>query len=179
MQLIHKRQQIVTPSTYLRMSLALIVTMATGCSILGSDDDKFEGITVTNEIAEIISVDPNDWCLTEADSLCLPTDTTDAADTTIVVGSVLPITCYGFGPAYPNPSSDKVKVEYRVPDSGRVVVWIEAPSGVSPSRDTIVNNSFAAGVHMVEWNATNRKSAIYRFHFQAGGVHCVGDVQIK
>jgi len=166
------------PKLILQLFISAFAIVAVGCSILDSDDVKFEGITVTNANAEVISIDPNDWCVSEADSLCLPKD---SSDTTRGPDVDIRPHCYSFGPAYPNPASDFVKITYSVPSAMNVKFWVEAQTHVEfdSASQAFHAETSSAGVFEIEWNVSEWQSAIYRFHFEGGGIHCIGDVKVE
>lgn len=160
----------------MRLGLLLLVGLAhiCGCSPLDSEDEgttvTFEGITVTNDIAEVISTDPNDWCLNRVDSLCGPPDTTSVLST-----------CYSFGPAYPNPVTESINVPFSMPVHGLYKVSIEPPTNIVLPDSVALSYEGVDGAGFVTLRiiVTDWQPAIYRFHFEAGGVHCFGDVQVK
>ena len=120
----------------------------------------FQGITETDEVGNIISVDPDDWCYATEPGV------------------------YAFLPAYPNPTEGACTLTFVLPEAADVNIMITKWVG-DPIRIVrrLVNGEYAAGTHTVVWDGRDDDgdllgADVYRVLMTAGDFTCYGDVQI-
>jgi len=147
----------------------LSLTLA-ACSDNSSEPEKivYSGITMTNEVGDMISLDPDDWCYEPA-----PTAYRDAP--TGIAKQILP-SKFTFGPAYPNPFNGSTTITVALPIATSVLVTIHDGGTFL---DTLVEDSFAAGVQTFEWNATGLTTGIYRVFVETPEWSCYGDLDVR
>lgn len=154
---------------YLNLIAIFVVLLSISCSDSVTDPGKpvFTGITETNEIGEIMSIDPGDWAC--ADSSYAPNDT-DSSNTHILPSK------FCFGPAYPNPTNDRTSIEMTFPVSTHATIIVSDGGSYT---DTLFSEAFDAGAHVFEWNGESLPKKIYRFTISAGDWKSYGDVDLR
>jgi len=129
--------------------LGILVVVAGGC---GSEEmvnpllGNLRGITETNESGSIVGpVDEDDWgCLESGSETLAERDRHAAEDGGF---ARFGLCC---GPAYPNPCSKTTRIDFSVPRSGRVVLFIIDRGG--SVIHTLVDKKMGAGNHFVVWD---------------------------
>ncbi len=86
-----------------------------------------------------------------------------------------------FGPAFPNPCQELVKIPFSLAASQLVIITIHPPDG-SPYFP-IVASQLPAGHHRAEWNCRDTQGqlvskGIYAAHIVAGDLDCWGDIEV-
>ena len=120
----------------------------------------FQGITETDEVGNIISVDPDDWCYAGEPGV------------------------YAFLPAYPNPTEGACTITFVLPEAADVSIMITKWVG-DPIRIVrrLVNGEYAAGTHTIVWDGRDDDgdwlgADVYRVLMTAGDFSCYGDIQV-
>lgn len=146
-----------------------VVLLSSSCSDSVTDPNKpvFTGITETNEIGEIMSIDPGDWAC--ADSLYVP-NYTDSTNIHILPNK------FCFGPAYPNPTNGRVSIGMTFPLATYAVVVVSDGGSYT---DTLFSKAYAAGQYVFEWNGESLPKRMYRFTISAGDWKSYGDVDLR
>jgi len=154
---------------YLNLLAMFIILSSNSCSDSGTDPVKpsFTGITETNEIGQVLSVDPGDWSCDE------PIIRPDSSDSTIQ--NVLP-SKFCFGPAYPNPTNGRTSIGMAFPVALHALVIVYDGNLFV---DTLFNQAFNAGQHVFEWNGESLPKKIYRFTISTNDWNSYGDVELR
>ncbi|MCK4578806.1 MAG: hypothetical protein KAU50_08445 [Candidatus Marinimicrobia bacterium] len=128
------------------------------------DQEEFTGITETDYLGRLIGeIDSTDW---------------DAPDSSGNGG--IPDR-YAFNPAYPNPTSVSLTLQWQLPVSSQTSLVILA--AVDDTVVQLVKGMLPAGSFRVIWSlqdadSTRVPAAIYRAVFQAGNYQSHGDIQV-
>ena len=150
--------------------IAIFIILSTNsCSDAGINPSKpvFTGITETNEIGQIMSIDPGDWSCT--DSLSAP-DYTDSTNIHILPSK------FCFGPAYPNPTNGRISIGMAFPVSTHATIIVSDGGSYT---DTLFSQAFEAGLHVFEWNGESLPKKIYRFTISTNDWNSYGDVELR
>ena len=75
-------------------------------------------------------------------------------------------TDYALNQNYPNPFNPSTKIKFNLPSSSNVKLTIYDITGRTVKE--VVNQDLAAGVHTVDFNASNLASGTYIYRIQAG-----------
>jgi len=86
-----------------------------------------------------------------------------------------------FGPAFPNPCQELVKIPFSLAASQQVIITIHPADG-SPYYP-ILASQLPAGHHLAEWNSRDTQGqlvpkGIYTAHIVAGDLDCWGDIEV-
>ncbi len=73
---------------------------------------------------------------------------------------------YALSQNYPNPFNPSTKITYSVPKSGNVLISVFDMLGREAA--TLVNETKEAGIHSIDFNASNLSSGIYFYRIDAG-----------
>lgn len=146
-----------------------IILSANSCSDSGTSPNKpvFTGITETNEIGEIMSIDPGDWAC--ADSSYAP-NYTDSTNIHILPSK------FCFGPAYPNPTNGRTSIGMTFPIAIHATIIVSDGGSFT---DTLFSQAFAAGQYVFEWNGESLPKKIYRFTISTNDWNSYGDVELR
>lgn len=177
---------------YIIIGSCCFLLFLNSCSNKSTNDDDglvlIEGITETDESGNIISTDPEDWqCSNELypnDSLWICTEAEftngewDCFDS-ISLGGIhsagLP-NQFCLQPAFPNPTSHKfIHFQFSVPVKSEVTLWV---IDQFTYLDTIISDTFNAGVYAVEHDIIPGDTGMYRLFMKVDGWQSYGDVQL-
>ena len=158
---------------YIFISAFSLLFLATSCfdSFTGSNGTSrtidmneiiYTGITTTNEVGDVLSVQDDDWGCS---------DTIGTTDTTFI----LP-TLHCFGPAYPNPFNGSVTIPFTVAIRSYVTVSVIGNSNYSVE---LVADTLAQGVYIVQWNSSGLPIGIYRSTIEIGSWQELGDLDVR
>ena len=148
--------------------LIIVIVAALSCGDSGTDSNNgdFSGITVTNEVGDIISIDTDDWGC--SDTIYQPKSNIRPQD-------IVP-TVFCFGPAYPNPSTGPVNISIEVPVVTSTRVWL------TDGRDftvELLNDTLEAGVYDIVWDGSGAGPGIYRAFIETDFWQCHGDISLQ
>ena len=96
-----------------------------------SDGNDFSGITETDYLGNVLSIDSSDW----------------NGRTSALIPSVNPPHSPGFGPAFPNPAIDSVTFIFGIPYNSKVKITL---SNNQSTIKTITDRSYPAGYHTIK-----------------------------
>lgn len=146
------------------LAIFCIFLLTTSCFdfLTNSKGTRYEGITVTNEMNEILSVDPDDW---GCSSPIIPTDST----------SGLP-SSFCFGTAYPNPASDEAIIPFTIPERSYVKIWVKNNSDFSI---VLHSDTMSPGNYNLGWDCSKVSSGIYRIFIETSSWHEHGDILVQ
>lgn len=149
--------------------IIFIILSSVSCSDSGNDPNQpiYTGITVTNELGQVLSIDPGDWAC--ADSLYAP-NFTDSTNIHILPNK------FCFGPAYPNPTNGRTSIGITFPVSTHATIIV---SDGGPYTDTLFIQTYAAGQYVFEWNGESLPKRIYRFTIYTNDWNSYGDVELR
>ncbi|MCH9031077.1 MAG: leucine-rich repeat domain-containing protein [candidate division Zixibacteria bacterium] len=123
--------------------------------------DGFTGITKTNEIGDVLdSIDPRDWCVSEFDTFL-------------------------FAPAFPNPATSSVTLQFGTREQGHVAVRIyKYFNGAAKVIRTLYEDSVGLIGGVVTWDLTDNTETrvppgIYRAVFETEFECCYGDIEVR
>ncbi len=130
--------------------------------------ERFSGITLTDKDGLVLGGDTTDWCYATAK--------------TVNAGENLPLPeSYALYPAYVNPSGGPIHIDYDLPASSNVHLYI-IDTSETVIRD-LVNESQAAGHYSAIWDQEDNagdfvSEGIYGCLLEAGDFSCFGDIQV-
>lgn len=73
---------------------------------------------------------------------------------------------YGLSQNYPNPFNPSTKIQFSVPQSGKVVIKLYNMLG--QELKTLLNETREAGIHTIDFNASQLHSGVYFYKIEAG-----------
>lgn len=146
------------------------------------EDPPISGIARTAENGIVIEDDPTDWQprLTESGAggggvVVTPPATND------------PLT---LGPAFPNPATSTVSLQFALAETSTVRIWVVDSNG-EKVQDLVAGDNLAAGQFTIDWEVRDQSGTalvapgLYRVHFSArrGGnsteARSFGDVMVE
>ena len=80
---------------------------------------------------------------------------------------ILPVN-YVLSQNYPNPFNPTTTIEFKLPVNGKVKLSVYNIRGQEVA--TLVNSKLTAGLHQIQWNASNLPSGLYVYRLQAGSI---------
>lgn len=167
------------------MALVLSISFLPACG--GStepDDPPISGIARTAENGTLIEDDPTDWLprLTESG--------TGGGGGGVVVTPPATNDPLALGPAFPNPTTSKVSLQFALAEKANVRIWVVDSNG-DKVQDLVAGDSLAAGQFTIDWEVRDQSGTalvppgLYRVHFSArrGGnsteARSFGDVMVE
>jgi hypothetical protein len=143
------------------LALFLTVLFANGCNddnSVGQDGSSafYPSITYTDETGMLLGGDENDWCY--EDDTNLPPR-------------------FAMYPPYPNPFNGTTTIRFELPEACPVNISVQ--SSLWEFRVTIIDSYLPAGVHELEWNATDYPDGFYVCRLIAGDFECQGDLLVQ
>ena len=141
--------------------LLMILLFMNQCSDESTSPDlEFEGITVTDSVGNVESIDPNDWC----------------GELTSGTRSEIP-TAFALYPAFPNPTSTKTNITYDLPVASHVIIRIYASSRKVITE--LANRTHEAGRYETVWDVSGVAPGIYDCWMGAGDFECRGNIKVE
>ena len=148
------------------VSLTIIAVMSCNNSGTNSGDGNYSGITVTNEVCDVISEDIDDWGCSDT----IPSPKYDFRPLDIVPS------VFCFGPAYPNPSTGHVSITIAVPAASSTRVWVTDGHNFTVE---LLNDSLEAGAYDIVWDRSGAAPGIYRAFLETEFWQCHGDISLQ
>ena len=140
--------------------------------ISNSENEKFSGITETNEEGQILKIDSDDWRVIQRSKSAsiLPNILLQLIPTKINVLA-----------GYPNPTSDKITIGIEIPERTNLKIYI-----INEKNEQIrllVDQVFDASYLLFVWdlkdsNEKKLEPGVYRCQIDAGHWYSYGDIKI-
>ena len=150
------------------MALVLSISFLPACgSSTEPDDPPISGIARTAENGTLIEDDPTDWLPRLAES-----GTGGGGGGGVVVSPPVTDDPLALGPAFPNPTTSKVSLQFALAEKANVRIWVVDSDG-NKVQDLIAGNSLVAGQFTIDWEVRDQSGAalvppgLYRVYFSA------------
>lgn len=144
----------------------ITVVLFVACSDKGNEpkEEMYAGITTTDDTGLVLSIVDDDWCYDK-----------DSITTGSKISAKLIPTEFSFYPAYPNPCSTEVRMQFGVPAQTYIEFYLK-----SNDRKTVFSllKTFEAGYYELLIDVEPAPAGIYRCYMNAGDFSCYGDIQI-
>jgi hypothetical protein len=95
----------------------------------------------------------------------------------VVEAEVLPPAEFSLGQNYPNPFNPSTQIDFSLAVDSKVTLTVYSLLGEAVA--TIVNNSYAAGTHTVNFDAANLNSGVYFYRIDAAGINGENFSQVR